>query len=848
MEGEGGLSSCRSNKASNHKESNGLIDALFSWDFNNVFNQNFYKLKVRKIPKSFETEEQYKASYIFPLLEETRAELCSNLKTIQKAPFSQVISIESTNTKKGKILFDVNVSSWRNSDGGKGQQPYKSLPGDIFVILDADPQTITSDYLEKSSKLNWAFAWLGQLNDNNTPTHLNLHISNNMDQLNSTPLFIVFLMNLTTNLRIWKTLQCSSDGGIVKHILGTTSIDNKTCKQCNGNDGEDYSTQNFPTLRLPSLSLNESQRVAIESCIKKVICQHKPSIELIWGPPGTGKTKTTSILLWKILTINHQIRTLACAPTNVAITNLASQVVNLLKHDSLSKNDVFCPLGELLLFGNKDRLKFDSHDQLKDIYLDRRVEKLFKCLGQHGLKFQITSMIGIFQENKLSKMKRMFKLNASFLLDCVHIFTTHIPKQVIMEHNWKKLEILVGFICDIGTLLSKDNYDDDDDDDKMGEALIDLKCHCLLVLRTLLVSLDEIEVPSKLSKNSIEKFCFQKASLIFSTASNSFKLNSVKKNSLNLVVVDEAAQLKECESLIPLQLQHINHALLVGDEFQLPATIKSKVCEGAKFGRSLYERLSLMGYSKHLLDTQYRMHPFVSYFPNSKFYGNKIMDASIVMNKGYEKNYLPSPLFGPYSFINVCGGQEESNGDGQSKKNTVEVIVVTQIVQMLYKAWCKNKNDISIGVISPYNAQVSSIQEKLGRKYEKNNNEGFRVKVKSIDGFQGGEEDVIIISTVRSNSGHNIGFLSNKQRTNVALTRARFCLWIVGDAKTLGKSNSEWRDVINDAKTRQCFFNVEENKELANEMRMIKTWQICDIKQEILKLDNIYNNNHYGRV
>ncbi|KAE8637320.1 hypothetical protein CSA_019106 [Cucumis sativus] len=785
MEAEGGLS----NKGSNHKDSNGLIDALFSWDFNNVFNQNIYKPKVRKIPKSFETEEQYKGSYIFPLLEETRAELCSNLKTIQKAPFSQVISIETSNTKKDKILFNVNVSSWRNTYGGKGQQPYKSLPGDFFVILDVDPQTITSDYLEKSSKLNWAFAWLGQVNDNNTPTHLKLHISNSMDQLKSTPLFIVFLMNLTTNLRIWKTLQCSSSGGIVKHVLGTMSMDNKTCKQCNNQtDGED-STEDMATLR-----------------------------------------------------------TLACAPTNVAITNLASQVLKLLKHDSLSRNAIFCPLGELLLFGNKDRLKFDYSHQLEDIYLDRRVEKLFKCLGQYGLKFQISSMIGIFQENKLSKLKRMFKSNVSSLLECVHIFTTHIPQQVIMEHNWKKLEILVGFICDIGTLLSKNNYNYDDDD-TMGEALIDLKCHFLLVLRTLLVSLDEIEVPSKLSKNSIEKFCFQKASLIFSTTSNSFKLNSVKKNSLNLVVVDEAAQLKECESLIPLQLPHISHAILVGDEFQLPATVKSKVCERAKFGRSLYERLSLIGYSKHLLDTQYRMHPLVSYFPNSKFYGNKIMDASIVMNKEYEKEYLPSPLFGPYSFINVCGGEEESNGDGQSKKNMVEVTVVTQIIQMLYKAWCKNKKDISIGIISPYNAQVSSIQEKLGRKYEKKNNEGFGVKVKSIDGFQGGEEDVIIISTVRSNNGHNIGFLSNKQRTNVALTRARFCLWIVGDAKTLGKSNSEWRDVIDDAKTRRCFFNVEENKELANEMRMMKTWQMSDIKQEILKLDNIYNSNHvYGRV
>lgn len=61
------------------------------------------------------------------------------------------------------------------------------------------------------------------------------------------------------------------------------------------------------------------------------------------------------------------------------------------------------------------------------------------------------------------------------------------------------------------------------------------------------------------------------------------------------------------------------------------------------------------------------------------------MDASIVMNKEYEKHYLPNTLFGPYSFINVCGGQEESNGDGQSKKNMVEVVVVTQIIQMLYK-------------------------------------------------------------------------------------------------------------------------------------------------------------------
>lgn len=78
---------------------------------------------------------------------------------------------------------------------------------------------------------------------------------------------------------------------------------------------------------------------------------------------------------------------------------------------------------------------------------------------------------------------------------------------------------------------------------------------------------------------------------------------------------------------------------------------------------------------------------------------------------------------------------------------------------------------LSIGLISPYASQVAAIRDKLQSKYD--NLERFTVKVNSVDGFQGGEEDIIIISTVRSNEGGSIGFLSNRQRTNVALTRAR---------------------------------------------------------------------------
>ncbi|KAL8238227.1 hypothetical protein R6Q59_019308 [Mikania micrantha] len=90
----------------------------------------------------------------------------------------------------------------------------------------------------------------------------------------------------------------------------------------------------------------------------------------------------------------------------------------------------------------------------------------------------------------------------------------------------------------------------------------------------------------------------------------------------------------------------------------------------------------------------------------------------------------------------------------------------------IFLAWQESRKKLTIGVVSPYAAQVVSIQEKFAKKYEKL--DGFSVKVKSIDGFQGGEEDIIILSTVRSNNHGSVGFLSSPQRTNVALTRARY--------------------------------------------------------------------------
>lgn len=89
----------------------------------------------------------------------------------------------------------------------------------------------------------------------------------------------------------------------------------------------------------------------------------------------------------------------------------------------------------------------------------------------------------------------------------------------------------------------------------------------------------------------------------------------------------------------------------------------------------------------------------------------------------------------------------------------------------------RTKKKVSIGIISPYNAQVYEIQEKI-KQYDSISNPDFSVSVRSVDGFQGGEQDIIIISFVRSNGDGKIGFLKNQQRANVALTRARYVTYI----------------------------------------------------------------------
>ncbi|PWA56308.1 DNA helicase, UvrD-like, C-terminal [Artemisia annua] len=808
---------------------------IFSWSLDDILNEDLFKNKVESIPLTFESQEHYFGSFVNPLLEETRSELASSMEIVHRAPYADMLSCNESKSGQNRV-YDVTVGPWKNQNSGRGRNDYDPLPGDLLLLVDGKLESV-SDL--KCEGRTWALSMVKSKEDDNT----SLRVKTAQPIEFQDGMFVVFLMNVTSQRRIWNSLHVHRNLDIIREVLYSNSKVKEKCGICSFGYDNILSPKFDPRLLL---NLNESQKTAVREALCKTQCCHTSSVEQIWGPPGTGKTLTVSVLLFILLQMKQ--RTLKCAPTNVAILQLASRMLSLVRESSkttIASGDSFCSVGDLLLFGSKERLEVST--DIEEIHLEHRVKRIVECLGPvTGWKHCIRSMVDLlenyvseyynFIENEFLKEKQLrnenedkrtmleiksfsefvqerFNSLAPPLRRCILTFCTHIPRSFTGESNFQNMITLLDNIRSLESLLFQKNLISEeleelfnskslqDDFVKSGDvsSISFVRAMSLSALRTLQISLEGLALPCFSNKYAIKQFCFEGASVIFCTTSSSYKLHAVNMEPLNILVVDEAAQLKEAESIIPLQLPGMKHAILIGDERQLPAMVNSNVCIESGFGRSLFDRLSTSGHSKHLLNIQYRMHPSISCFPNLKFYQNQILDAQNVLSKSYEKGYLWGPMFGSYSFINVVGGKEEKDDDGRSRRNMVEVAIVIKIVKNLYRgvhidyviskysicifvvnvhltfpvtftAWQDLQKKLTIGVISPYATQVASIQEKLAHKYEKL--DGFSVKVKSIDGFQGGEEDIIILSTVRSNIRGSLGFISSPQRTNVALTRA----------------------------------------------------------------------------
>ena len=264
--------------------------------------------------------------------------------------------------------------------------------------------------------------------------------------------------------------------------------------------------------------------------------------------------------------------------------------------------------------------------------------------------------------------------------------------------------------------------------------------------------------------------------------------------------IDEAAQALEAACWIPMR--RVSRVILAGDHCQLPPTIKSLAAMHGGLDKTLMQRIA----ENHpevvtLLRVQYRMNEQIMRFSSDWFYGGKVESAPSVRHRGIldydnpivwidSKDTLPSPAdenTEPETVSNRY--HEEFIGESFGRINKPEAELTLATLQELFDKIGRVRileERIDVGIISPYRAQVQYLRQLIRRReYYK----PYRslISVNTVDGFQGQERDIIIISLVRSNEQGQIGFLRDLRRMNVAITRARMKLIIIGDVETLTK-------------------------------------------------------------
>lgn len=250
--------------------------------------------------------------------------------------------------------------------------------------------------------------------------------------------------------------------------------------------------------------------------------------------------------------------------------------------------------------------------------------------------------------------------------------------------------------------------------------------------------------------------------------------------SFDLVVLDEA-----CQATLPGVWQAILRAdriILAGDHCQLPPTVLSDEAAAAGMRESLMQRLVEREGDDvfRRLTVQYRMHQAIMRFSSNSFYQSELVaDPSVAQHRLADLPQVQAISLTEQSieFIDTAGAEydEAIETDGQSKYNLKEAELIVRLVDDLIQAGLEPEH---IGIIAPYAAQVRLLRSRI---------EHGSLEIDTVDGFQGREKEAILLTMVRSNHRGEIGFLADTRRTNVAMTRARRKLLVVGDSATLGK-------------------------------------------------------------
>ncbi|KAK4636073.1 Helicase SEN1 [Fulvia fulva] len=517
--------------------------------------------------------------------------------------------------------------------------------------------------------------------------------------------------------------------------------------------------------------LNRAQSEAVNAALDN------EGFSLIQGPPGSGKTKTITAIVGGLLTqslsngpagatritvpkgnnVNSGSdapvkKLLVCAPSNAAVDELCVRLMAGIKtKQGVSRNI------NVVRIGKSDNISA----QVAEVTLENLVQKKLGGTQQDSKQHEKDQQI--FEEHKqVSAQLREF-----------------YQRRDEDDSGDKKMQP-----------AGRKRLEDDINRVKRQKAMLGTRIDSLKDQRR------DAGREQELNKRRVQQTVLEEAHVICATLSGSghdmFQNLTIEFES---VIIDEAAQCVEMESLIPLKYGCIK-CIMVGDPNQLPPTVFSKEAQKFQYEQSLFVRMqNNFPNQVHLLDTQYRMHPDISFFPSETFYDSKLMDGPN-MAEQRKQPWHASALLAPYRFFDVAGQQQTS---AKSFINLAEI----DIAMMLYDRLRADFNDLDwnnkIGIITPYRSQLKELRRRFLNKY----GEGIKdfIEFNTTDAFQGRECEIIIFSCVRASPAGGIGFLQDIRRMNVGLTRAKSSLWVLGNSESLSRGRY-WKLLVDDAKAR----------------------------------------------
>ena len=526
-----------------------------------------------------------------------------------------------------------------------------------------------------------------------------------------------------------------------------------------------YTSQELQPL-MRTYDVNEAQARAVKSAIDN------DAFTLVQGPPGSGKTKTICAIVGALMTghVSKELkkgpqlntangpapvpkaekRLMVCAPSNAAVDELVMRLKKGLKLADGSSTKI-----NVVRLGRSEAI----NSNVKDVTLEELV----------NAKLDI-------------KPKDQREDVQTYMMDHKAISQEVLKQRNIFDAKRQKGEVI----------SEKDNI--------AFEALKRQKAQLGTKIDHMKDSAQHEIRNAEMNRKRVQQEILDGAHVLCATLSGSghdlFQSLNVE---FETVIIDEAAQSIELSALIPLKYG-CSKCILVGDPKQLPPTVLSREAARFQYEQSLFARME-KNHKKniHLLDTQYRMHPEISFFPSRTFYDSRLKDGA-GMAKLRARPWHHSSILAPYRFFDIQG-MSQSETKGHSLINITEINIAMTMYDRLITDLPRYNFRGKIGIITPYKGQLRELKRRFQGRY----GEGITsaIEFNTTDAFQGRESEIIIFSCVRA-STKGIGFLNDIRRMNVGLTRAKSSLWVLGNSEALNQGEF-WRSLISDAKSRKLY-------------------------------------------